>query len=374
MRFQRKLEDRSLKSLSLRILVVDDEPSILELVKTALEKLENYKVTVAHSAADALDKIEEAVQPFDCFLLDIQMPDVDGIKLLMEVRATPEYTDTPVIMLTAMSDRKYIDDAFLEGATDYVSKPFDFFELRSRIKCAHRLVEARQKAEPSRSAASELNNKISAKSKALPKRVFNFKDPLMIDGISRILRDVEFDNYFEQLARHKLLKSQAIAVKLQDAENLYRQEGGPKFLSAIRELAACIQMATNDLDRVFSYRGSGMFLMVVHGRKTGSTLSSLENLHEVISARIDQHLTNERIKFLVGEPIAMPALSRSRAAEALQRAVDMVEILEDDAPDFDSKKCAYGTYVYPVPRKAQKREYEKVLNELFGDESYLSSR
>ncbi len=135
-RFQRKLEDRVNKKPEFRILVVDDEPSILELVKIALETLESYEVTVASNASDAIEVVKTAEKLFDCFLLDIQMPYIDGIDLLRELRGVPVYRETPVLMLTAMSDRKYIDDAFLEGATDYVSKPFDFLELGYRIKSA----------------------------------------------------------------------------------------------------------------------------------------------------------------------------------------------------------------------------------------------
>ncbi|WP_294610750.1 response regulator, partial [uncultured Roseovarius sp.] len=85
-RFQRKMEIRANKHSGFRILVVDDEPSILEVVKTALETLENYQVSTASSAASALDMIKGAKKPFDCILLDIQMPETNGIELLRQLR------------------------------------------------------------------------------------------------------------------------------------------------------------------------------------------------------------------------------------------------------------------------------------------------
>lgn len=120
-----------------RILIVDDELSILELVKTALETIDNDHVEIASSAADALGLIRDMDSPFDCFVLDVQMPDMDGLELLRRIRNLPGYSETPVLMLTAMSEGEYVDNAYVSGASDYVKKPFDFLELHSRIKCAY---------------------------------------------------------------------------------------------------------------------------------------------------------------------------------------------------------------------------------------------
>lgn len=126
-------EDRS----GSRILIVDDELSILELVKAALETIDNDHVDIASSAADALELIYDTDMPFDCVVLDVQMPDMDGLELLRRIRDLPEYSETPVVMLTAMSEGEYVENAYCSGASDYVRKPFDFHELHSRIKCAY---------------------------------------------------------------------------------------------------------------------------------------------------------------------------------------------------------------------------------------------
>lgn len=127
-----------------RVLVVDDEPDLLEILRVALTSLRPYTVSVALSAASALERIAEASTAFDIFLLDIQMPDVGGLELLGRIRRMPLYTETPVIMLTAMSDRSYVEMAFREGANDYVTKPFDYEDLFERIDAAHALSRTRQ--------------------------------------------------------------------------------------------------------------------------------------------------------------------------------------------------------------------------------------
>lgn len=368
-RFQAKLEENAVNRTAFKILVVDDELSILELVKTALETLENYNVEIASCAADALEWVMDAEQPFDCFLLDIQMPEIDGIELLKQIRVLPEYADTPILMLTAMSDRKYIDSAFLEGASDYVNKPFDFMELRSRIKRAHAQVEARRRTEmkvlqsggPDRHWAQE--------------REFNFEDPLSLEGVKQSLRYIEFDNYVSQLARRKLFSSQAISIMLHEARLFYDLAGCSGFRTVIREMAHGIEAAISELDCVFSYRGGGVFLLIIHGRKVSDFIVSSNNLGEYLGAQIRQHISDDRIEVLVGNPVGLRVLSRSGAASAVQKAVTAVQQLENELCKADQEADDYDLKgAHPSPDKDQRSIYETVLNELYGEENYMIQR
>lgn len=368
-RFQEKLGQGPEKRNKFRILVVDDELSILELVKTALETLESYHVETASSAMDALEIIMDSEHSFDCFLFDIQMPGMDGIELLKEVRVLPEYHDTPALMLTAMSERKYIDLAFLEGASDYVNKPFDFLELRSRIKCAHGLVKARREAEENEHRVADMEQKDAHD------RQFNFDDPLSIEGAKSFLRYIEFDNYVAQLARRKLFGSQAISIMLHDSEMFYDLAGCGSFRDAIHEMAYCIQRAMTDFDCVFSYRGSGLFLLIIHGQKNSDFIISSESMSEYLGAQIRQNIDDDRIEVLVGQPVSLRVLSRNGAACALQKAVTAVQQLESELRKDDEYASSFDvSNVSPKQPGGQKRIYERVLHELFGEESYLSTR
>jgi len=368
-RFQEKLYESAEKDGPFRILVVDDELSILELVKTALETLENYDVEIATSAADAFEIILDDKQIFDCVLLDIQMPEIDGIELLADLRALPEYAETPVLMLTAMSDREYIDAAFHAGASDFINKPFDFLELRSRIRSAHGLVQARREVEKNNETLSDLKQKTSQVQQ------FNFDDPLSINGVDSFLRYIEFDNYISQLARGKIFGSQAVSVMLHDAKLFYDLAGSTKFRDAIQDVAYCIQRATAEFDCVFSYRGSGVFLIVVHGQKSPTALRGSKNLGEFFGARIRQFIDDERIEVLVSNPVSMRVMSRAAAKGAMQKAVTAVQQLEAELLQCTQDTQSAGASVVPVAKqKGEKRVYERVLHELFGEESYLISR
>lgn len=79
----------------MKILAVDDAPLILELLAEVLRAAGFSNLSVCHSATEALEKIHQADTPFDCFLLDIQMPRIDGIELTVRLRRMADYRNTP---------------------------------------------------------------------------------------------------------------------------------------------------------------------------------------------------------------------------------------------------------------------------------------
>ena len=123
-----------------KILVVDDEISICDLLKISLEA-EGYEVSAAHDGKDALRKIE-AFRP-DLLVLDIMLPEINGFEICKKVTSEKPI---PVIMLTAKAD--LVDKVLgLElGADDYITKPFHTRELIARIKALFRRISADTKS------------------------------------------------------------------------------------------------------------------------------------------------------------------------------------------------------------------------------------
>ena len=113
----------------MRILIVDDEFSLLQQLQQTLQK-ERYIVETACDGEKALDKIFEA--SFDLIILDIMMPGIDGLTVLEHVREAD--IDTPVLMLTAKGDVEDKIRGLDRGADDYMPKPFSLDELLSRIR------------------------------------------------------------------------------------------------------------------------------------------------------------------------------------------------------------------------------------------------
>ncbi|HEY0794519.1 MAG TPA: response regulator transcription factor [Acidisarcina sp.] len=111
-----------------KILVVDDEPQITRVLRTALES-SGYEVIVANGGADALDKFLKTTP--DLIVTDLSMPEMDGIQLTREVR---QRAQTPVIVLSVRDQDVMKVRALDEGADDYVTKPFSIQELLARIR------------------------------------------------------------------------------------------------------------------------------------------------------------------------------------------------------------------------------------------------
>ena len=114
--------------MKLKILVVDDEEHIRELIRFYLDK-EGFSVLEAENGEEALEVVEN--EYIDLAIVDIMMPVMDGFDFVEEMR---EFKDIPVIMLTAKSQSKDKLRGFSLGIDDYVTKPFDPDELMARVK------------------------------------------------------------------------------------------------------------------------------------------------------------------------------------------------------------------------------------------------
>ena len=126
----------------MRILIVDDEISLLEQLQQILQK-ERYTVETAADGERALDKIFEA--SFDLIILDIMMPEIDGLEVLEHIRKAK--IDTPVLMLTARGDIEDKIKGLDLGADDYMPKPVNLRELSARVSALLRRCSRRSEAD-----------------------------------------------------------------------------------------------------------------------------------------------------------------------------------------------------------------------------------
>ncbi len=113
----------------LRILVVDDEPSLVDAVATSL-RYEGFEVSEAASGLAAMNAVRTA--PPDLVVLDVMLPDVDGFDVARRLRSTG--VETPILFLTARDTLEDKAAGFSAGADDYLTKPFSLAELVMRVK------------------------------------------------------------------------------------------------------------------------------------------------------------------------------------------------------------------------------------------------
>ncbi|RKJ45618.1 DNA-binding response regulator [bacterium 1XD8-76] len=137
------------------LLIVDDEPGIVDMLERYFKP--EYEILTAGSGLEALEKVSG--KP-DLILLDINMPDLDGISVCRRIR---EYVSCPILFLTARVESADQIQGFRAGADDYIVKPFDPEELEARIS-AHLRREMRRKSECTARFFGELTIDYSARS------------------------------------------------------------------------------------------------------------------------------------------------------------------------------------------------------------------
>jgi DNA-binding response OmpR family regulator len=117
----------------MKLLVVEDEPNLLSVIRKGLSE-KNHDVSAALDGTTALQMIEE--NSFDVIILDVMLPDINGIEICRRVRAAGNFV--PILMLTALSSSENIVTGLNAGADDYLAKPFRFTELEARINALAR--------------------------------------------------------------------------------------------------------------------------------------------------------------------------------------------------------------------------------------------
>jgi two-component system chemotaxis response regulator CheY len=123
-----------------RILVVDDMPSIRDLVKNQLKAMGFKHITEAGDGEEALRVLIQNNSPANSIQLvisDWNMPNMKGIDLLKHVRATAEWTNLPFVLLTSEAERDQVTEAVLSGASQYIVKPFSAKVFEDKLKTAY---------------------------------------------------------------------------------------------------------------------------------------------------------------------------------------------------------------------------------------------
>jgi DNA-binding response OmpR family regulator len=130
----------------LTILIVDDVEENVVLIRRFLEN-EHYAVRTAPDGRGVTDALKN--EKIDLVILDINLPFVDGITLLKDIRHNPQYEQVPVLMLTAMDDMKTTMECMRQGACGYITKPFSLKSLKQQVDtCLSQKQQATATGEP----------------------------------------------------------------------------------------------------------------------------------------------------------------------------------------------------------------------------------
>jgi DNA-binding response OmpR family regulator len=220
-----------------RILVVDDEPSVTDLLAYNLRKA-HYDTSIASDGREAL-RLAGEFKP-DLILLDLMIPEVDGLDVCRELRKT---SNVPVIMITALGEETDRVVGLELGADDYVTKPFSVRELMARIKAVLRRAQ-NDPPEPSTIISGAGNLRMDVESRTVT----------VVEAVIELTR-LEFD------LLHRLLINPG---RVLTRERLLEQAWGYDYVgdtravdSAVKRLRAKLRAASPEADCIESVRGLG---------------------------------------------------------------------------------------------------------------------
>lgn len=347
----------------MKILVVDDNESIVNLLSDILSKTGFHTVATALGSREAMDLIRSAEPAFDCFVVDIQMPDIDGIELTRFIRSDPRHKQAPVVILTAMHQKAYLDRAFAAGATDYATKPFNFVELRKLIQSARKVaMDPTRQPTPDFAASEEMAN--------VRPIARSFDEPVALPDIANAFGKFEFDNYVIQLASRKLSRSAVFAVELRGAEEMFKKMPAEEFDRIVAMTAKAIEATCLRPGGALSYRGSGIFMVT----RPIWFIKPLVTCQQRISAAFDRMLGQDAPEdapsLIVGQPVALGMMSRVDAVAALTRAVANLEQNPSGRNSGNvSQRAFLRSATMPEKQRLEKLSYETLLRETMPEET-----
>lgn len=301
----------------MRLLAVDDDPVILDLLPVVFREADLPHLTLANSGRSALDLLTDPDTHFDCLLLDIMMDEMTGIELCARIRQMPQYRHTPILMLTSVKNHAEIEAAFAAGANDYITKPFDVKEVATRIRVAERMAETT-------SHVPRLDP-LDLMAETEPGRhSFSLDDPIMLETCDRLILPFSLGNYLSQLSRSRLDTCIIFAVRISDIGALYAKSQSHEFAIALAEVVDAVSHVVNNPNLLMSYEGDGTFLCIIQGAEPPSWPEIEDEVHAQLhkGGAVFDDGTPMDLTLAIGNPIAPNASRNQRVKKTFDRAID----------------------------------------------------
>jgi sigma-B regulation protein RsbU (phosphoserine phosphatase) len=243
------------RELTVRILAVDDDSVILEILAAVFCIQDGYELECHSTAESGIAALTEAKHPFDCILLDIMLPGIGGIEMCQKLRQNKAYRSTPILMITASQQVDLMREAFNAGATDFIAKPFNSVELNARVRNAGMLNDSLIKARLAEHNLDELTQLVKIRfDEAISLDVIGASDALEIEN--RLLR-MQPGCYAMTL----------IKLDIFGMRGIYGSVSAPIFRKCIETIAGTVADLLNDKDFELAYVGKGCFVGLILGRK-----------------------------------------------------------------------------------------------------------
>ncbi len=308
---------------SMKILAVDDDLFILQLIPILSRQAGFTDITPVSSSLEALELLTNGDQRYDCILLDINMPRMNGIELCRHIRENADYRQTPIIMLTALRDVQNMGDAYRSGATDFVTKPFDIDELSDRLKLAQEAIHAQQKTEVEKSSSLTGYNQISTL-----KNHMNLHDDLRRKMKNTFVEQEALLSFLTQLPQKDVTNVQVLALRI-DGMSATNTPSSAKAASALMESLASAAFNIFDKDKtIMTFADNATLLVATNSTTTQSAFIIENDIESRLQNSIFQPVSSdlvERPSVSVGGPLQLQGKKAERAKMVTHRALILVE-------------------------------------------------
>ncbi|MGR3271617.1 response regulator [Thalassococcus profundi] len=303
------------KLAPMKILIIDDDPIAIDLLRDCLSEAGYTDLTCVTSADAGELHIRNKLEHFDCFLLDISMPGKSGIEICAEIRKTTRYRYTPILMITRLAERSSIRAAFQNGASDYITKPFEYFEVIARINIAQRLAATRAKEHGDPLVIDPMPK--AGSSEQYPGSFLRKIDTLIDQESLSLERDgvlpmFVFKNYLERITRVETCAIEVFAIKVEDIEDHFGRIDPANFIRFIGALNTSVKEFTGIDSAFMTHVGEGLFLCAADG----ANVSSVDKIERGVSECFDRRLSKavpgytRRVELTSSEPLHLLTASR----------------------------------------------------------------
>lgn len=299
----------------MRILAVDDDPVFLELLAGMLGRLGQDDVTTFPTAAQALEALDTAGPVYDCILSDMQMPEMDGVAFTTAVRTRKSYRQTPLIVITSMAGKAFVDAAFTAGATDYLTKPLDPLELKARMGMTARVIAERRRM-------TEFARLVAQRGSQTEIRT-DFHAPMVIPGCESGVDFLALENYLTTLGVKRAYATAAFGVHIRNAGVIFQKASAATFVQMLGDVAALISDAVKGTEVLMAYAGGGSFVVMTE-RDTPLNTDDIEIFVNIGLMEFEQIYAADRLpvpQVRTGEVVRASFLSPGKPTRLLERAL-----------------------------------------------------